>query len=208
MKSLDDVTEDNRKQARNLMLDNNINHISIKDNKMFGLYSVVPMVYLMNKDIEPYKTDVTDIKLCAGDIYIKVDNTEKLISNSFVDGEGYLNISHCISYTENEVYKAIEDYCEKEFYLGDKINTLEQEIEQKFIRLLLDEDKRTFNFKKYYVFGTYIEGVRISIRSIYFKDNCVMLETSEGVKFSLCDIDLNNSYNLLTYFKKLRRDKC
>ena len=61
MESLDTILERNRKKARNLMLDNNVTHISITDNEAFGIDTDAPFVILPKKDRETYQTQVSMI---------------------------------------------------------------------------------------------------------------------------------------------------
>ena len=59
----------NRKKVTDLMLANDISHISITDNEEYGMDTVIPVVLLVNKNGKVYETGVTDIKLVRG-IYI------------------------------------------------------------------------------------------------------------------------------------------
>lgn len=207
MESLHEVLERNREQAVKLMLDNNINHISIKDHEEYGRYTDVPCVLLDNHNVEHYETEVTDIKLCKGDIYIKVVNTIDLSSSVFVDKEGYINIIECLSYSDNEVYNAIEFYCVNNLYLGDAIYKLGKDIEEKFIKLLSDEDERSFTFKEYDMFNTCIGIDEVTIKSISVENESVMLKVNTQT-FPLCALTLEESYNLLKHLIDCLKDKC
>lgn len=203
MESLHEVLERNREQAVKLMLDNNITHISITDNEEYGRDTDVPCVLLDNHNGEYYETEVTDIKLCNSDIYIKVVITADLSSSVFVDKEGYINVIECLSYSNNEVYNAIEFYCVNNIYLSEAIYKLGKDIEEKFIKLLSDEDERSFTFKDCDMFHTCIGTNEVSIKSIYMNsNNLVILEASETHQtFLLNGIYLDEKYNLLKHFE-------
>lgn len=117
--------------------------------------------------------------------------------------EGYINVIECLSYSDNEVYNAIEFYCVNNLYLGDKIFKLGKEIENKFIKLLSDEDERTFTFEDKDMFHTCIGANEVSIKSIYVNsNNLVILEASETHQTFLLDgIYLDERYNLLKHFE-------
>lgn len=213
MESLHEVLKRNREQAVKLMLDNNITHISITDNEEYGIDADVPCVLLDNHNGEYYETEVTDIKLCKSDIYIKVAITADLSSSVFVDKEGYINDIECLSYSNNEVYNAIEYYCVNNLYFGDKIFKLGKEIKEKFIKLLSDEDERSFTFKDCDMFHTCIGTNEVSIKSIYMNsNNLVILDTNATSMsnampqtFLLDGIYLDERYNLLKHFEDCLR---
>lgn len=206
MESLNEVLERNRQKATDLMLANDISHISITDNEEYGMDADVPVVLLANKNGEVYETDVTDIKLVRGniftkdDIYIKVVNTTDLSSNVSVDNEGYISINECYYHTANEVYYAIEFYFENGLYFDNKIDKLNKEIDEKIIKLLSDEDERTFTFGDSYIFHTCIGTKDVSFNTIYMKGNIAMLEDSENhMVFNLSGISLEDKYDLLKH---------
>lgn len=207
MESLHEVLERNREQAVKLMLDNNSTHISITDHEEYGRDTDVPCVLLDNHNGEHYETEVTDIKLCKSDIYIKVAITADLSSSVFVDKEGYINAIECLSYSNNEVYNAIEFYCVNSLYLGDAIYKLGKDIEEKFIKLLSDEDERSFTFKEYDMFNTCIGIDEVTIKSISVENESVMLKVNTQT-FPLCALTLEESYNLLKHLIDCLKDKC
>lgn len=207
MESLHEVLERNREQAVKLMLDNNSTHISITDHEEYGRDTDVPCVLLDNHNGEHYETEVTDIKLCKSDIYIKVAITADLSSSVFVDKEGYINAIECLSYSNNEVYNAIEFYCVNSLYLGDAIYKLGKDIEDKFIKLLSDEDERSFTFKEYDMFNTCIGIDEVTIKSISVENESVMLKVNTQT-FPLCALTLEESYNLLKHLIDCLKDKC
>lgn len=207
MESLHEVLERNREQAVKLMLDNNSTHIPITDHEEYGRDTDVPCVLLDNHNGEHYETEVTDIKLCKSDIYIKVAITADLSSSVFVDKEGYINAIECLSYSNNEVYNAIEFYCVNSLYLGDAIYKLGKDIEEKFIKLLSDEDERSFTFKEYDMFNTCIGIDEVTIKSISVENESVMLKVNTQT-FPLCALTLEESYNLLKHLIDCLKDKC
>lgn len=207
MKSLDVIVESNRKKAINLMLDNNVSHISINDNEEFGRDADVPRVLLV-KGGETYEADVTDVRLISGNIFIEVADTTDYSSNVPKKNDWYITSRNCLSYSENEVYKAIEYYFDNGLNLNDKIFKLAQEIEQYFRNVLLNEDKIIFTFKDCDIFHTYIGGIERNIKSIYMVDNCVMLQTIVGIRFFLCELGIETECKLLKHFKGCIKDKC
>ena len=207
MESLHEVLKRNREQAVKLMLDNNSTHISITDHEEYGRDTDVPCVLLDNHNGEHYETEVTDIKLCKSDIYIKVAITADLSSSVFVDKEGYINAIECLSYSNNELYNAIEFYCVNNLYLGDAIYKLCKDIEEKFIKLLSDEDERSFTFKEYDMFNTCIGIDEVTIKSISVENESVMLKVNTQT-FPLCALTLEESYNLLKHLIDCLKDKC
>ena len=50
MESLNEVLERNRKKVTDLMLANDISHISITDNEEYGMDTVIPVVLIVNKN--------------------------------------------------------------------------------------------------------------------------------------------------------------
>ena len=182
------------------MLDNNITHISITDNEEYGRDTDVPCVLLDNHNGEYYETEVTDIKLCNSDIYIKVVNTTDLSSNVSVDNEGYISINECCYHTANEVYYAIEYYFVNGLYFDNKFDKLNKEIEEKIIKLLSDEDERIFTFGDNDIFHTCIGTKDVSFNTIYMKGNIAMLEDSENhMVFNLSGISLEDKCDLLKH---------
>lgn len=217
MKSLTEDLRSNREQATKLMKDNNISHICFRDIKAYGTDLDTPFVLLINKNGEPYETEVTDVKLCEEEIYIKVVNMTDLCSNAYVDKEGYIDYFICEYYTANNVYIAIEDYFENELYFGDKIAKLDKEIEGKFFKLLSDEDERTFTFEDCDMFRVDIGTNGIDVKNLYIEDNRVVLETNTKLKpnpnatlqtFPLSGICLEEKFNLLKHLKNCLKDKC
>lgn len=186
------------------MLDNDISHISITDNEDYGMDTVIPVVLLANKNGKVYETGVTDIKLVRGniftkdDIYIKVVNTTDLSSNVSVDNEGYIIINECCYHTANEVYYAIEYYFENGLYLVEKINKLNKEIEEKFIKLLSDEDERTFTFRDSNMYYTCIATKEEIFKSISVENERVMLEANTQT-FPLGALSIEQKYDLLKH---------
>ena len=209
MKSLHEVLKENRKMSVELMLSNNISHISITDNSEYGRLTDAPCVLLDNHNGEYYETEVTDIKLSEGNIYIKVVNTTDLSSSVSMDKEGYINTINCLSYSDNEVYRAIDFYCVNLLYFNDKIRQLGKEIEQKFIELLNDEDEKAFTFKDKDMFCTCIGLQELRIKHIYMKNNRVMLKTSENPQtFLLNGLVLEEKYNLYKQFVECLENEC
>lgn len=208
MKSLHEVLKDNRNKSVELMLSNNISHISITDNSEYGRLTDAPCVILDNHNGEYYETEVTDIKLSEGDIYIKVVNTTDLSSSVSMDKEGYINIINCLSYSNNEVYRAIEYYFDNYLYFDDKIYNLNKEFEQKFTDLLSDEDERCFTFKVCDMFHDYKGGIETNIKDIYMEGCGVMVRTDEGIQFHLFALDLETKSKLLKHFVGCLKDKC
>lgn len=206
MESLNVILERNRKKATDLMLANDISHISITDNEEYGMDTVIPVVLLVNKNGKVYETGVTDIKLVRGniftkdDIYIKVVNTTDLSSNVSVDNEGYISINECCYHTANEVYYAIEYYFVNGLYFDNKFDKLNKEIEEKIIKLISDEDERIFTFGDNDIFHTCIGTKDVSFNTIYMKGNIAMLEDSENhMVFNLSGISLEDKCDLLKH---------
>lgn len=208
MESLDTILERNRKKARNLMLDNNVTHISITDNEAFGIDTDAPFVVLPKKDRETYQTQVSEIKLDNGEIFIKVFNADELSSDMFVNKEEYIRDVNCLSYSANEIYRAIEYYFDNYLYFDDKIYNLNKEFEQKFTDLLSDEDERSFTFKVCDMFHDYKGGVETIIKDIYMEGCGVMVRTDEGIQFHLFALDLETKSKLLKHFVACLKDKC
>ena len=213
MKSLTEDLRSNREQATKLMKDNNISHICFRDYKDYCL----PTVLLVNKNDKSYETEVTDVKLCEEEIYIKVVNMTDLCSNAYVDKEGYVNYFACTYYTANNVYLAIEDYFESEVYLEEKLKELGKEINQKFINLITDEDEKTFIFEDEDMFITHIGTMCVYFKSIYMKKNLVILETNAKSipntnampqTFLLNGLCLDEKINLLKHLKNCLKNKC
>ena len=208
MDSLDTILERNRKKARNLMLDNNVTHISITDNEVFGQDTDVPFVILRKKDRETYDTQVAEIKLDNCEIFIKVFNAHELPSDMFVNEEEYIRDVDCLSYSANEIYCAIEYYFDNYLYLDDKIYNLNKEFEQKFADLLSDENENSFTFKECDMFCENQGGIETNIKDIYMEGRCVMLKTDEGIIFYLFSLDLETKCKLLKHFVDCLKDKC
>lgn len=203
MKSLNEVLEGNRKQAVKMMLDNNVNHISFTDYE--GDISV-PNILLINKNGEPYETDVTDVKIVNNELFIKVINTSDLSSSEFIDEEGYISHHGCAYYTANDVYYGIEDYFENELYLENNLKKISKEIKQKFINLLTNEDEKSFTFSKYDCFNIFASIKKTSIKSIYIEGSTVYVETKEDTaKVPLCVIGLEKRLQLLRHLKDCLR---
>lgn len=208
MESLETILERNRKQARKLMMDNNITHISITDNDAFGKDTDVPFVLLPTKNGEQYETEVSAIKLINDDIFVQVVNTTDLSSNVYVDNEGYIQSHNSLYYTDNEVYRAIEYYFDNYLQFEDKIYTLGKELEQKFVELLSNEDERSFTFEDCNMFHECKAGVETKIKDIYMEGCSVMVRTDEGIVFYLFALSLENKCNLLKHFVGCLKDKC
>lgn len=126
MKSLNEVLKDNRNKSVELMLSNNISHISITDNSEYGRLTDAPCVILDNHNGEYYETEVTDIKLSEGDIYIKVVNTSKYdldcaYSKEEIhdkDTEGYEEISYLLEGLLKNICSKNPTYDIYDFYDG------------------------------------------------------------------------------------------
>ena len=198
MKSLNELLKDNRKKAVEMMLDNDITHISIADNAQYGSDTDVPCVLLYNHNGEYYETEVTDIKLSEGNIYIKVVNTTHLSSSVSMDKEGYINTINCLSYIDNEVYRAIEYYCNNLLYFNDAINKLGKKLEEKFIEVLSDEEDKSFTFKDTDMYYVSLGTREIGFKRVYLKEGRVVLETSsDSETFLLNGLCLEERYGLL-----------
>ena len=209
MKSLNEVLKDNRNKSVELMLSNNISHISITDNSEYGRLTDAPCVILDNHNGEYYETEVTDIKLSEGDIYIKVVNTTDLSSSVSMDKEGYINSINCLSYSNNEVYCAIEFYCVNLLYFNDKIRQFGKEIEQKIIELLNDEDEKSFTFKDCDMYYISLGTREIGVKRVYLKEGRVVLETSsDSETFLFNGMYLEEKCNLYKQFVECLENEC
>ncbi len=209
MKSLNEVLKENRKKSVELMLSNKISHISITDNSEYGRLTDAPCVILDNHNGEYYETEVTDIKLSEGDIYIKVVNTTDLSSSVSMDKEGYINIINCLSYSDNEVYSAIEFYCVSLLYFNDNIRQLGKDIEQRCIEHLNDKDEKSFTFKDCDVYYISLGTREIGIKRVYLKEGRVVLETSSNAEtFLFNGMYLEERYNLYKQFVECLGNEC
>lgn len=200
MKSLGKDLEENRDSAVKLMLDNNITHISIAENALYGVETDVPCVVLVNKQEEIYDTEVTDIKLINGEICFKANNTALLPSDTFVNEEGYINYHQCAYHSANNLYQAVEFFCDNLLYVTDVFRKLGKEIEQKFIEVLSDYEDKSFTFKVCDKFYMYHGTREVSFKRVYVREGRVMLETSSNSEtFLLNGIYLEERYQLFKH---------
>ena len=209
MKLLNEVLEDNRKKSVEMMLDNNFTHISIVDNAQYGSDTDVPCVLLDNHNGEYYETEVTDIKLSEGNIYIKVVNTTHLSSSVSIDKEGYINTINCLSYSDNEVYRAIEYYCNNLLYINDLFNKLDKKIEEKFIEVLSDKKENSFTFKDCDMYYVSLGTRQIGFKRVYLKEGRVVLKThSDSETFLLNGMCLEERYEILKHLIECMESIC
>lgn len=126
-----------------------------------------------------------------------------------MDKEGYINSINCLSYSNNEVYCAIEFYCVNLLYFNDKIRQFGKEIEQKIIELLNDEDEKSFTFKDCDMYYISLGTREIGIKRVYLKEGRVVLETSsDSETFLFNGMYLEEKCNLYKQFVECLENEC